>query len=181
MAKYKITFFNDKYFRKMTRDVKTKAEVASIAQNFDKNKVDYEAQEYNKREGRYGWRVFQPSNYCQICGRALSNPKSVNRGIGPECAKKYRVPKDSNVPEDVCTKTLDNLTTQNIIKMIPEYYRDECKFCNGMLNHIVYYYEHDGGWYVESLDKRVWLWLECSKCGHQWSLDHLRVSRTCRF
>jgi hypothetical protein len=34
---------------------------------------------------RIGHRRFQEEAYCGICGRALTDPESIDRGIGPEC------------------------------------------------------------------------------------------------
>ena len=183
MGKYKINFFNEKHNRKITKNVSTKAEMGSISRNFDKNNVEYEGYKYgkNKETNRYGWTQYQSSNFCQICGRHLTDPDSIRRGIGPICAGKNRVPRDSNPSEDPRIKILNGAIAQTIIEAIPEFRRNECQFCNGELNHRVYYYEHEGGWFVESLNKKVWLWIECSKCGHQWSLQHLRVSQSTTF
>ena len=41
---------------------------------------------------------------CRICGKELSNPMSIKKGIGPECEKKetewYQLRFDDDIPED---------------------------------------------------------------------------------
>lgn len=168
MTKYKITFEGK------TKNLKNKTQTANTAYYFDKKGIKYEAKEYSKQNGRYGWRTFTPSNFCRRCGRALTDPKSVKNGVGPVCI--HKMDRDQAFPEsDNKTKILGWDIAQKVIESIPSYRRDKCRFCEGDLDHTVYYYEHDGGWFVESLGKKVWLWLECSKCGQQWSLTHLGV------
>ncbi|HEY0088422.1 MAG TPA: DUF6011 domain-containing protein [Candidatus Lokiarchaeia archaeon] len=180
MSRYKISF--NKNNQKITKNIPTKAEIASIGQNFDKNNIQYEAKEYSKDKetNRFGWKSFKPSSFCQICGRHLTDPKSINRGIGPECFKKNRL--NSEFPEtDTTTKILNGLTAKKILESISEDKRNKCRFCDGELDDIVRYYEHNEGWYVSELNNKVWLWIECIKCGHQWSLMHLGVSRNIKF
>lgn len=180
MPNYKIRFNNGKYFT--TRKCKNKAELVNTAFFFDKNGIDYTAEEYkkDKETQRFGWNSFTPSVHCRRCGRELTNPESVKNGIGPECIKK--VGRTKNFPaSDNLTQILPSHIADKVLESISQWRKDECQFCRGQLNPTVYYYEHDGGWYVEALGKKVWLWVECEKCGHQWSLTHLGVYRSQSF
>ncbi len=44
-----------------------------------------------------------------------------------------------------------------------------CIGCGARLSRVYYYYcfeEHDGGLFIESLGKKLWIWVQCS-CGYQ--------------
>jgi hypothetical protein len=44
-----------------------------------------------------------------------------------------------------------------------------CVGCGKPLSEVPHYWcfeEHDGGVYVEEFDKRLWIWVHCSKCGY---------------
>jgi uncharacterized protein with PIN domain len=56
--------------------------------------------------------------------------------------------------------------------------KKNCPSCSNSLSEIVYHYEHSSGWIVPEMEKRQWLYLECPKCFHQWSLWKLGVSKT---
>ena len=38
-------------------------------------------------------------------------------------------------------------------------------------------YDHDGGWTVDGLKRKQWLYATCLKCGYQWSIWKLGVGR----
>ncbi|MFW9881939.1 MAG: DUF6011 domain-containing protein [Candidatus Thorarchaeota archaeon] len=182
MVKYKIKFKKMDSDYSITRSVKTKAEMSNISFHFQENNIDYEAQEYSKENGRFGWRKFEPSHFCRKCGRSLSALKSVLNGIGPICIKKSGTTEIRNreFPEsDLRTKLLTGSAYDKIWDEIGR--MSKCGFCSGEFNANIYYYEHDSGWYVKDLDKKVWIWVECSKCGHQWSLEHLHIWRNTQF
>lgn len=52
-----------------------------------------------------------------------------------------------------------------------------CKFCNGKFKKTAYYYKHESGYQTSLFHEKIWIWFECSKCNHQWSLTHLGLSR----
>lgn len=54
----------------------------------------------------------------------------------------------------------------------------KCKFCSTELPvGCIEYYDHEQGWQVEGFQKKQWLYVTCKKCGHQWSLEKLGISR----
>lgn len=167
---YKITFFDTIKKKEVTKKVKTKAEIALVGQYFKHNNVNHRAEEYTKNEeGRYGWKEFEASNFCRVCGRALTDPTSVSRGIGPICYGKYNV---NGMAQKVDTET--QILDASIAKRFLEFmHQVNCRTCGGTLGSIVYYYEHSEGVYIEELDKKVWVWVECNKCQHQWSIYKL--------
>lgn len=164
-------------FNGIKRKCKNKVELINTAFFLHNNDVEYSAKEYSNINGVYGWNNISTSDYCRRCGRKLSDPNSVKNGIGPECIK--RISMYNN--QDNKLSILDSGTSKDIIDSIPNNRKYNCQFCNGELNHTIFYYEHKEGWFVKILGKKVWLWIECMNCGHQWSLEHLRVSRSISF
>lgn len=53
----------------------------------------------------------------------------------------------------------------------------KCFSCGQRLPGKIDYYEHSDGWEVEGFSSRLWLYVECSKCGYQSSLETLGVPR----
>lgn len=43
--------------------------------------------------------------------------------------------------------------------------------------HAISMYPHEGGWPVEGMDKKQWLYIHCQKCGYEWALWKLGVPR----
>lgn len=56
-----------------------------------------------------------------------------------------------------------------------------CRWCGADLPSTVYGYPHSEGWEVEGYEERLWLYMLCTKCGYQWALWKLGVSRFARF
>lgn len=99
-------------------------------------------------------------------------------------------------PDSVRTKIIDRhmKRTEKILgptaKELMQRYADEphtltwfehvtpttCKDCGGQLGPIEHY-PHDGGWTVEGLDGKRWLYRHCDKCGYDWSISRLGVPR----
>jgi len=184
MTKYKIEFKNSSNDKIIRREVKTKSEIASVSHRFDKKNIPYEAREWKKNENthRYEWSSFSPSNHCQICGRELTVFESVQRGIGPECVKKIRIEKRFPKTEEI--KPMPIEIANRIYNSLSEY-KKQCKFCEMPFNPSnCQYYEHgSSGWFVKGLSEtsetiRQWIFFECSKCGHQYSLLDLSVFGT---
>ena len=50
-----------------------------------------------------------------------------------------------------------------------------CRWCNAELPRQLKSYPHPNGWRVKGLSERVWLYVECKKCGYQWALWKLGV------
>jgi hypothetical protein len=47
-------------------------------------------------------------------------------------------------------------------------------FCGAELKaESIQFYPHDGGEEVDGMQERMWLYLVCPKCGHEWSHSHL--------
>lgn len=54
----------------------------------------------------------------------------------------------------------------------------KCNFCESALDlNRAGFYQHEGGWKLTSIKEKIWIWFECSTCHHQWSINHLGVSR----
>jgi len=69
----------------------------------------------------------------------------------------------------------DKNTSDQIKQYIPI---KQCNFCRGKIflpNAM--YYKHDGGWKTSLFDEKIWIYITCKKCGHEWSLTHLGVKR----
>jgi hypothetical protein len=64
------------------------------------------------------------------------------------------------------------------LKEYEEMVKDKlCRWCGVPLKPKIEYYEHLNGWVVDGFPNRLWLWKECPKCGHQWSLEKLGIER----
>ncbi|MFH1613314.1 MAG: DUF6011 domain-containing protein, partial [bacterium] len=124
-----------------------------------------------------------PSGMCRICGRTLSNPKSMEKGIGPICERKHSRKIDVSQTQERGKQeknqypTLVDYTKQAKL-YISRWKIDKKCMCgkpvqNGWVNH----YEHESGWYVRDYKKKQWLYFECPKCGNQYSFAHAGVRR----
>jgi len=52
-----------------------------------------------------------------------------------------------------------------------------CRWCKVSLNRKIEHYNNPNGWVVDDFPTRLWLWKQCPKCGHQWSLEKLGIGR----
>jgi hypothetical protein len=52
-----------------------------------------------------------------------------------------------------------------------------CRWCDSDLPEEIDAYPHDDGWWVEGESTKMWLSIHCQKCGYDWSLWKLGVSR----
>jgi hypothetical protein len=47
-------------------------------------------------------------------------------------------------------------------------------FCHGnLLKGKIMVYDHDNGWLLPGYQKPQWIFVECPKCHHQWSMNKL--------
>lgn len=57
----------------------------------------------------------------------------------------------------------------------------DCRWCEdkgkGTLGPIEHY-DHSGGWPVKGFEKKQWLYRTCNRCGYQWAIWKLGVSRS---
>ena len=57
-----------------------------------------------------------------------------------------------------------------------------CRWCDDKVSLIdspIEHYDHSGGWNVKGFPVKQWLYIVCPKCGYQWALWKLGVSRNC--
>lgn len=64
------------------------------------------------------------------------------------------------------------LTLAAVADLIKQH-NPNCRFCEGLLNTTPEYYDHEGGFPTEGFKQPQWIYFTCTKCGHQWSLNHL--------
>lgn len=57
--------------------------------------------------------------------------------------------------------------------------KDRCEWCNysPLSSEVIKFYEHTGGWMIDGIKKRVWLFITCPKCDYEWALWKLGVPR----
>ena len=55
--------------------------------------------------------------------------------------------------------------------------KKKCEFCECGFLPKASFYKHEGGWQTSLFNEKVWIWLECEKCGEQWPLSRLGVER----
>ena len=54
----------------------------------------------------------------------------------------------------------------------------KCRWCGTPLEDLpIEHYDHDDGWEVEGFERRQWLYVVCPKCGYQWALWKLGITR----
>ncbi len=187
MSKIKFTYIlNGCVFKK---SVKSKAEAAKTAFHLSQHgATDIKCAAYEKKDGKYGYYAFAASTTCRRCGRELTDPESIKRGIGPECIKKGDLHKgNGGKPSDAAAADLQTrsipVTLQETIFNLTNPNRRTCRFCNTPLQaRNLYYYPHAGGYLIPSLqipkaleEGKAWVFIECFTCGHEWSLNHLGV------
>ena len=52
--------------------------------------------------------------------------------------------------------------------------QQKCPRCNVKLGYVEHY-PHSGGWRVDGLEPRQWLYKNCPKCGYDWALWKIGV------
>jgi hypothetical protein len=63
-------------------------DITIIEANRERKSQPHSSLTHSHRNGQTYSRASYSRTFCQNCGRRLTDPESVNRGIGPECAKK---------------------------------------------------------------------------------------------
>jgi len=55
----------------------------------------------------------------------------------------------------------------------------QCRWCGyrDLDQLVIQFYPHDEGWWVGTLDKKQWLYIECPQCHYDWSLWKLGIPR----
>jgi len=83
--------------------------------------------------------------------------------------------KDGPLYSDNTPRIMDQDIAEWVFKRI---IRKICKNCNTLLSRKrMMHYDHPKGWTIPSYGKKQWVYLTCKKCGCQWSLSKLGVSR----
>lgn len=88
-------------------------------------------------------------------------------GIGRKVASREKG--ESAIPEEAAAKIFDSIKDKR------------CRWCGAKLAPPVLCYEHEAGWKVAGYEKRMWLYIRCSKCGYDWALWKLGISRGATF
>lgn len=125
------------------------------------------------------WIEFHRSTYCRRCGRALTDPKSVANGIGPECIKHV----NTNIShlKDYQKRINDYLSmiegtvtlSQDAVSFIqPHIDMDRFQHCHAELPLNLVAYPHDGGLTLPGYPEKMWVYVVCPTCGYQLSWHH---------
>ena len=117
-------------------------------------------------------------SHCNICGRELTNPISMSRGIGPICFAKENMQFMINL-----TAILDQGPENNGEDQYPtladyeKYIKQwECRNClSSLKGETIEHYKHENGYPLHYFHEKQWLYLKCRKCGTCWSLWKLGV------
>lgn len=76
---------------------------------------------------------------------------------------------------DYHTHSFDKYISIKIFSLLEQ---KTCKFCNSELDaDKAGFYQHEGGWNVQNIKEKIWIWFTCKKCHHQWSINHLGIKR----
>lgn len=68
------------------------------------------------------------------------------------------------------------LSRKNAALFWEKYQVEPCKSCKTDLNfRTIIHYEHRNGWHIPGFQTHQWVYIECPKCGNQWSLIKLGV------
>jgi hypothetical protein len=67
--------------------------------------------------------------------------------------------------------------TQDFLNAVARRYR--CHFCGSIVSDPKWWGPHSGGWIVEGVNQRVWVYFEClgqgdHPCHQQWGLNHIQ-------
>jgi len=80
-----------------------------------------------------------------------------------------------SLPSDNTPRIMDQDCAQWVFDRI---IRKTCKNCQAPLSpKQMMHYDHKSGWEITGYAKKQWVYITCGKCGHQWSLSKLGVSR----
>lgn len=116
---------------------------------------------------------------CKRCNRGLTNTASVKRGYGPVCWSKVKTDdgKQKKIYEP-CTIAYPGLAShimREIRKRVLQGNITECSCGEPFETGEIRSYDHDGGYNLKGFGKPQWVYVECSKCGYQWSIWKLRI------
>jgi hypothetical protein len=196
----KTPYLRYKYSRKFTSRSQVfaflqdpiKAEKQTHWRNFNSIKIEnieiiepvFETKEIQGKEvtRKVGTQSFSPAKYqvtyCKICGRLLTDPNSVSRGIGPECIKKYSTHHSSPMHSTRVPNPYDNIQitvlSPNAIPIIEQNLNERQCSCGKTYHEGVWMtYNHSGGLILPSYNEHQWVFLQCN-CGLQVAFNKLR-------
>lgn len=69
------------------------------------------------------------------------------------------------------------VTFEQAQPFIEQMKRTKCRCGESLRGEIIYGYPHPGGWTVQGLSEKQWLFIKCPKCGNKRSLWKLGVPR----
>ena len=75
---------------------------------------------------------------------------------------------------------VENTITESLIKYSNMITKHVCMGCGAELDTSagnIQLYPHSGGWNVEGIEGKQWLYVRCHKCKYDWALWKLGVSR----
>lgn len=53
---------------------------------------------------------------------------------------------------------------------------DKCRWCGSELNKDnIDMYPHEGGWIIDGMSEKQWLYIHCNKCDYDWPIWKLGV------
>lgn len=95
--------------------------------------------EGKQRSPRIGGYRLQEESYCGVCGRTLTDPESIDRGIGPECYQQqtgshHQVKRRTGGAKVIAQKSSDHFTADDIIELILEMPSEEVEKIRQELN-----------------------------------------------
>lgn len=119
-------------------------------------------------------------SHCEICGRKLTNPISIARGIGPICWGKVFLHPLLRITEflDQGPRTNnDNYPTlDSYLRAITRW---NCPGCGTDLHDAeIHHHKHEDGWSLHGFHEKQWIYLLCPNCKINFALWKLGVSQT---
>lgn len=118
---------------------------------------------------------------CLICGRKLTDPDSVKRGIGPVCWSKIeredrRERQVKSIWSKACNPDLnpEGLDLIELAHRIEEH-KPSC-ICGATLRgyNIDHYGPHDGGEIVRGYGDPRWVYVHCDRCGYDMAIHKIK-------
>jgi len=103
---------------------------------------------------------------CEICGRELTNPLSIQRGIGPVCWSKIwllaLLQSTSIFDQGAETNKDDYPPLEHYLAQITRW---DCPLCGSDLHKgIPFHFKHESGWFLHGFHYKQQILIMCLRC-----------------
>jgi len=118
------------------------------------------------------------SCFCRCCGKPLSDPKSISRGLGPICWKKLANPYQELI-DMILDKGIREVNEYPPLSFYQKNSKRNCPSCKSLLDPLEHF-KHEGGMFIKGFKERQWIFAHCPKCEIDYAFWKIRTNKVVR-